>query len=858
MKTRPLLAALVISIASGASSEEFIPGGDFESQRPLADWTVQAQGAKAEIQRLAGRWIPVTVTFNSEDCSKVIVYIGAYAGPTGRCWVDNVHANGFTVKNPSFEEPTADGKWVAGWGADRPGEWMHVTRKRASDGKVSVMYHDASYAAQMIRLSQVVDVHPNTEYSYTYDFYMDDDFYGAIRCSVIAGPPAEYRVLGGMSAVGGVKGREIDDLIADRSQAGYQQCNLTLAGGTATLSRTAMVPASTHLEAGIAVKTKDLKGKVTLSAMDEASGKVLAEASLTNSGGRWERIKVKLVSASDELRFRLSGEGEGTALLDGAYLSRPLLRPAVQSVQWAGVSSDFALSAELAYVLEGDPGDVLTTGLAILRKDLAKLGPTLAQEPVADAPIVIAIGDAATDAPADRSPEGYYLKVDAAGVRIAAQTERGAFYGIMTLVQLLASDADGKPVVIGSEITDWPDLPWRALNRGSAGLTPEWMARRKLNVAFHVNEKEIPDFRRHAIMPIPHDNITHYPLRRRRPEDTGVLHDPNMAEGVGETDELTLRGETPVEFSGRNVLRTTLTDVIVRSLDGKTTYELDKDFRLIEGEIGTGTFPSGVMSYDDNAKPFAVARVASGRISDGELVKATYEHVPAHSGFAALCLAEPAPQEAIATLARQMVAKGELPYIGLHVSEAPAIIGKGPRCQATGKNASELLAAFYEKLDRAVKEANPACRIIAYADDYMPWQHSPRSGLADVAEMLPKDAILHCWDYAASQAVPFNAKCAKLWTGLGHEFLLMGWYDYTNLRTVAAAALWARSKGMPCLGTSSWAYNPDRAMKEPGSFIEETAACAWRVPRPGENGYIDFEAELTKIGGKASARTLGP
>ena len=108
-----------------------------------------------------------------------------------------------------------------------------------------------------------------------------------------------------------------------------------------------------------------------------------------------------------------------------------------------------------------------------------------------------------------------------------------------------------------------------------------------------------------------------------------------------------------------------------------------------------------------------------------------------------------------------------------------------------------------------------------------------------MAKLLPKDAIAHCWDYSSSRAVSFNVKSAKLWSELGNDFLFTGWYDYRNLRTVAAAALWARSKGMPCLGTSSWAYNPDRTLKEPGAFIEETAACAWRVPREGEKGHVD-------------------
>ena len=31
-------------------------------------------------------------------------------------------------------------------------------------------------------------------------------------------------------------------------------------------------------------------------------------------------------------------------------------------------------------------------------------------------------------------------------------------------------------------------------------------------------------------------------------------------------------------------------------------------------------------------------------------------------------------------------------------------------------------------------------------------------------------------------------------------------------------------------------------------FIEEALACAWRVPRKGEEGYVDFAAELRNVG----------
>lgn len=292
------------------------------------------------------------------------------------------------------------------------------------------------------------------------------------------------------------------------------------------------------------------------------------------------------------------------------------------------------------------------------------------------------------------------------------------------------------------------------------------------------------------------------------------------------------------------MLRSTLTDISVRSLDETRTYAEGYDYQVFPGKTS--------MPFRDDAEPFAVARLAQGRIADGQTVVVAYEHVPTHTSRtgAVLCLAEPGPQRALAAWTAAQVDQYSLPFFGLHVSEEPAVIGKGPRCRAAGLSPSELLARYYADLDAALKEANPDCRLITFVDDFMPWQHAPRSKLADTASLLPADAIAHCWDYSASQAVPFNVKCAALWTRLGHEFLFTGWYNFRNLRTVAAAAKWARDRGMPCLGTSSWAYHPSPGLQKPAAFLEETAACAWRVPRPGEAGYVDpavFDQALERL-----------
>lgn len=61
-----------------------------------------------------------------------------------------------------------------------------------------------------------------------------------------------------------------------------------------------------------------------------------------------------------------------------------------------------------------------------------------------------------TAAPVDR-PEGYLLEVRPDGVTILGADERGAFYGVHSLRQLLG----GGPEIAAVTVRDWPSLPWR-------------------------------------------------------------------------------------------------------------------------------------------------------------------------------------------------------------------------------------------------------------------------------------------------------------------------------------------------------------------------------------------------------------
>ncbi len=61
----------------------------------------------------------------------------------------------------------------------------------------------------------------------------------------------------------------------------------------------------------------------------------------------------------------------------------------------------------------------------------------------------------------DPGREGYVLAASPAGVVVAGCDRQGTYWGVQTLLQLLAADADGNAVVHGATIRDWPDFPLR-------------------------------------------------------------------------------------------------------------------------------------------------------------------------------------------------------------------------------------------------------------------------------------------------------------------------------------------------------------------------------------------------------------
>ena len=92
---------------------------------------------------------------------------------------------------------------------------------------------------------------------------------------------------------------------------------------------------------------------------------------------------------------------------------------------------------------------------------------------------------------------GYMLSIDAEGIRIVAYDAAGAFYGVQSLLQLIAAaragDAPGENIVLpGIQVYDWPYKPLRGIHLYMPGRKDipffkrllAWIASLKYNVLF--------------------------------------------------------------------------------------------------------------------------------------------------------------------------------------------------------------------------------------------------------------------------------------------------------------------------------------------------------------------------------------
>ncbi len=215
----------------------------------------------------------------------------------------------------------------------------------------------------------------------------------------------------------------------------------------------------------------------------------------------------------------------GASSLSAQSVVEPSLSPIVQQTTFANRT----IEAPQAFVLKVETKRLNSYPIKNLKNWLSLTGETKSKSYTL--PLVLGVkGDKTVSKVAKyipSKPEGYFLNVTDKGITIAGADERGLFYGLQTLRQMLQ---DGK--LAEGSITDYPDVPYRGVVEGFYG-TPwsyedrlsqlDFYGRNKLNVYIYGPKDDpyhsVPNWRK----PYPEKEAQQLRSLVQRAEDNGVI-----------------------------------------------------------------------------------------------------------------------------------------------------------------------------------------------------------------------------------------------------------------------------------------------------------------------------------------------
>lgn len=791
-----------------------VSNGDFEQagDEGLASWAISGDAAP---EAVSGVWRRLSCTFRSGPYETVAFSIEVPRGASGSVWVDNIVVGPEqVVVNPGFEKVDAEGAFP-GWQYSRSSGTVFADATRASEGAMSLRITHEHEAVPMTLILQDIPVAPEREYTLSFDMFVGDDFQGEAK-GWLWDPTHHHSIsfdYGNLLAA---------TLVAERDRLGRYSVALRPRPDTpAELSQEVTVEPDANLSGGLDFDTGALRGTLRYTVEEAASGRVLQQFEVSESAAGWQRQVTPLRSISSRLRVRVSAEGEGVVRIDNVALTPPVVTPPFQQVRWLPASESFVVPERLDVSVRGETGRAIEGGLGLLAEDLARYGSTVERTDTEGAPTQLFIGP--EHAVEGHGDEAYTLSVGPEGVSIRAGREAGAFYGLMSVLQLL-QEHEGKPVLPACEVTDYPDMPMRGMLYGDAEQAARW----KMNTLMVSTGYPTTPAERQAFRELTERcqslNLQLIPYFLTLGGGYYVQkQNPNLVAGDWvRAEQLVLHGTEPTPLANPYVIRTQLTDVVLTDADGVVTYQLGKDYQVIDGDMA--------HPYNNaDPKPFAVARVPGSAIADGATVLASYDCVRPETHIAYVPL-EPGARELMDAFLTGLVA--EFPITCVNTScclhefrPTEKQLARDSRVIASGKQPIELLVDEVRCHDAALKLGNPEARVLQWAGNVGDYVRA-------AGPHLPEGTLINIWGYDANWPATYGAEAVEYWTGLGFETSAMAWDNLRNVRGWAQVVAEARRRGYPCLGMigSAWAQRS-------GGFAE-TAIVSWRVPREGEARFV--------------------
>lgn len=184
-----------------------------------------------------------------------------------------------------------------------------------------------------------------------------------------------------------------------------------------------------------------------------------------------------------DLMLRLVGSRGAEAVVDRVSIGEALPERPDAVVAYGPAAQDLVLAPGQGLKIVAPPHPVLSAASEMLSRVLDDLAPMPLTRP--GAPVRVELSGTRTEQWPAR--ESYRLSVSPDGVRVTASAPVGAAWGLMSLADLLRPEPQGGVRILAAEVSDGPDLPWRAgWVTGPAGEAVNGvrrLARLKLNTA---------------------------------------------------------------------------------------------------------------------------------------------------------------------------------------------------------------------------------------------------------------------------------------------------------------------------------------------------------------------------------------
>ncbi|MGC9318821.1 MAG: glycoside hydrolase family 20 zincin-like fold domain-containing protein [Armatimonadota bacterium] len=810
------IAIAVLSLAGAVCAAPWFEEDFEEARRPQdSGWRIEQDGGWIGIRRLGGLQ-RLTTEFNSRQYSAVQIYLRIQRG-TGTVWFDEVQLSGLQVRNPGFEE--GEGNRLAGWAQDDVGEAIFWDTEHAIVGRASARI-TKTYVPGQRRIYQTVACEPDTNYRLEV-WAKSEDLDGSAYAEVYG---IEDGSLGAHLAY-------TPHLEGPSPQFGQRALALHPREGAVALSR-ALVGEGDRLatlSADVDLRQMSAEGAVEISVVDAVSGETVAAAtrSAEDEASGWVPVTMSFSAPQDvQLRVRLAAEGRGTALVDNVTVGDISLPIPPRRMRLGALSDGVTVGGAAPEVSGADEG-LLAKGALLVAETLQEL-PQPADGPPQVERIEVRVAGEAADWPEE---ERYRLTVDPDGVVIAAAAERGALWGLMTLLDLAEA---GQGAVPACEIEDWPAMPFRGTYRGGipadaedAGRWGRRLVRLKMNALvmewggwFELDAAETRQraeevfavLREWGVEPIPE-------LQSLGHAGHQLSRNANVVEGAWQRDEeLVLTGTEPVALEHNNVLRTEATDIVIISADGETTYAEGRDYEVIEGEL---SYP-----YEPDAEPFRVRRIEGGRIADGATVLASYDYaVKMGSSNIPYCPSEPAVYEIMFPAIENTITYLQPRW--LHIGhDEPRIVNSDSRCLRRDMTGGQLLAEDITKLNDFAHSIDPNVRLMMWADALNPYHNGTWFSGEHEHELnlVPKDVIQNVWFYGATDPLDRGRQSFEHFDRYGFTVTGSPWDNATCCRNWGLVAGEARRRGLDCMGLlyTSWSNR--------WAGLETLAGVAWNPP----------------------------